>query len=182
MQYNQSGECLQCQDGYQLDQESKQCVEIATRVLDQVQICNEDEGCAQCSEFGFCQECKVGYYDTEKYFFGSNPRKECKICKDYIPKCEQCTKYTCNKCLSLHQYEAYKGECFDINMDESLVKCDEGCDVCIYTGMCSACNDGYHKETLILKIFQRIQKKFNIDNNIQHQIIKYIRYFQNAYV
>ncbi|EGR30158.1 hypothetical protein IMG5_139790, partial [Ichthyophthirius multifiliis] len=67
MQCNQSGECLQCQDSYYLDQESQQCLEIATRVLYNVKSCSEDERCAQCSEDGLCQECKDGYYDTEIY-------------------------------------------------------------------------------------------------------------------
>ncbi|EGR30160.1 hypothetical protein IMG5_139810, partial [Ichthyophthirius multifiliis] len=76
MQCNQSGKCLQCQDGYYQDQESKQCLEIATRVLDKVQSCNEDEGCAQCSEEGLCLECQDGYYDTENNKDDSNPKKQ----------------------------------------------------------------------------------------------------------
>ncbi|EGR30159.1 hypothetical protein IMG5_139800 [Ichthyophthirius multifiliis] len=149
MQCNQSGECLQCQDGYYQDQESQQCLEIATRVLYNVKSCSEDEGCAQCSEDGLCQECKDGYYDTEIYKNDPNPKKECNSCQYGYNDCIQCNSRKCVQCIENYEYIGYKQQCMQTNIDPSQYKCDEGCEKCNFAGMCSECSDGYHKEDVV---------------------------------
>ncbi|CAD8065646.1 unnamed protein product [Paramecium sonneborni] len=171
------GKCIQCLDGYELDEED-QCLQICGGQQSYVKQCEDDnldpfDGCftciLDCEEL--CQNCIEGVCFKCKIGFQLNKNGKCEsICGDgYVSELEYCDDSNnieydgCYKC----QYS-----------------CAQNCKTCL-KGICKVCQEGFHLEyfncitdckDLVLK--QSNQKCMSIECQHQCEICIYGQCFK----